>query len=211
MKSATDWKIDWTGLSTDHKLVSAHIVDQKTPYIGQGRWTMPLFLLKNKTLVAEIQCLGKKLEDKLDEDLNRSVANPQTSFEQFKDDVIALVHSRAKVAIPKMNQQIKCLHENLDSLLRDRNLDTDTLMQWTRILEERIAQIEMEKHKKNHLSTAVHDRLEGETIISKYWSSVNKPRNPHDTIFVLEKPNTDPLEYQTHSYKMAQLVHDYHH
>jgi exonuclease III len=210
VKSATDWKIDWTGLSTDHKLVSARVVDQKTPYIGQGRWTMPLFLLKDKTLVAEIQCLGKKLEDKLDENLNRTVANPQTLFKQFKDEVIALVRSRAKVAIPKMNQQIKCLRENLDNLLRDKNLDADTLKQSTGILEERIAQIEMEKHQKNCLSTAAHDRLEGETI-SKYWSSVNKPRNPRDTIFELEKPNTDPPEYQTHSYKMAQLARDYHH
>jgi exonuclease III len=36
IKSATDWKIEHTGILTDHKMVSTCIIDPKTPFIGCG-------------------------------------------------------------------------------------------------------------------------------------------------------------------------------
>ncbi|KJA25730.1 hypothetical protein HYPSUDRAFT_107566, partial [Hypholoma sublateritium FD-334 SS-4] len=40
-----DWKATWSEVTTDHKLVSVKIYDPGAPYIGRGRWTVPLHLL----------------------------------------------------------------------------------------------------------------------------------------------------------------------
>jgi hypothetical protein len=64
------------------------------------------------------------------------------------------------------------------------------------LLEERVAQLEAQRFKKARTATAAHDRLQGETI-SKYWSEVNKSKAPRDALYALEKPNTNPVEYET--------------
>lgn len=46
--TASEWEIRPTGgINTDHSMVSFCIIDEKTPHIGAGRWTMPLFILKD--------------------------------------------------------------------------------------------------------------------------------------------------------------------
>jgi hypothetical protein len=110
IKTASDWMITTTAINTDHKMVSVRVVDQKVPYIGKGRWTMPLHLLKDKALIQDIQILGRKLEQNMDNIHERSVVtNPQVLFKNFKDATAKKIRKRAKVAIPEINQQIKCL------------------------------------------------------------------------------------------------------
>ena len=52
IKTAADWNIETTALNTDHKMIFVKVIDQKAPYFGRGRWTMPLYMLKNKALIA---------------------------------------------------------------------------------------------------------------------------------------------------------------
>ena len=104
IKTAVDWEVTTTALTTDHKMVSVKIMDQKAPYIGRGRWTIPLHMLKDKALISEIQCLGKELEKKWDNAEQRStVINPQVHFQSSKNEIIRRTRERAKVAVPKMN------------------------------------------------------------------------------------------------------------
>src|SRR5229473_2827867 len=60
--SATNWEIMRTAINTDHKMVSVSVVNAGTPFIGRGRWTMPLFLLKDKSLSRDIQEMGTILK-----------------------------------------------------------------------------------------------------------------------------------------------------
>ena len=100
IKTAVDWEVTTTALTTDHKMVSVKIMDQKAPYIGRGRWTMLLHMLKDKNLISEIQCLGKELEEKLDNAEQRStVINPQVHFQSSKNEIIRRTRERAKVAV----------------------------------------------------------------------------------------------------------------
>jgi hypothetical protein len=39
---------------------------------------------------------------------------------------------------------------------------------------------------------------------------VNKSKAPRDAIYALEKPNTNPVKYETKSKNMAELARDYH-
>lgn len=67
MDTAVDWSIERTGILTDHKLVSVCVVDKRTPFLGRGRWTMPLFLIKDPTLRNVIHKLGLKAQDELNQ------------------------------------------------------------------------------------------------------------------------------------------------
>lgn len=46
---SNDWDISAPGIMTDHQLISARISDSHMHDIGKGRWTLPLFILKDKT------------------------------------------------------------------------------------------------------------------------------------------------------------------
>jgi len=117
IESATNWTVEHTAVSTDHKMVSLNVIDPKTPFIGRGRWTMPMFLLKDESLISDIHDLGLKLENNLDDILERSAtSNPQLLFKYFKDDMIELIRTKAKVAIPKMEQKIKKLQSEAKTL-----------------------------------------------------------------------------------------------
>jgi exonuclease III len=47
-KYSYDWSIHLTGISTDHKLVSTLIANPTLPFIGKGRWMIPVRLLKKQ-------------------------------------------------------------------------------------------------------------------------------------------------------------------
>ena len=46
--TALNWRMDKPGIDTDHDLVSVQIMNPETPFIGKGRWAMPVFLTKDK-------------------------------------------------------------------------------------------------------------------------------------------------------------------
>lgn len=87
-----DWEISPPGIHTDHQLVSARISSRTMPFVGKGRWSLPLFILNNKKLGDEIIELGKVLQ----KDIHLSKAqcteeyNPQTAFAQFKEKAMNL-------------------------------------------------------------------------------------------------------------------------
>jgi hypothetical protein len=211
IKTAVDWEVTTTALNTDHKMVYVKVIDQKAPYIGRGRWTMPLYMLKDKALILDIQRFSRELKDKLDNREQRSpVVNPQVHFQNFKDEIVKVTRKKAKVAVSKMNLQIQWLQEECKNLLKSQSVDTIETQHSLGLIEERIAQLENHRYKKARTATAANNRLQGETI-SKYWSEVNKSKTPRDAIYALEKPNTNPVEYKTKSKNMAQLARNYHH
>ena len=59
IKTAADWEIKTTALNTDHKMVSMKVIDQKAPYFGRRRWTMPLHMLKDNSLIKDIKGIGR--------------------------------------------------------------------------------------------------------------------------------------------------------
>ena len=57
----TEWKIEHPGFKTDHSLVSIQITSENMPFIGRGRWAIPVGLLKNRKLKKDIQELARQL------------------------------------------------------------------------------------------------------------------------------------------------------
>ncbi|KII86547.1 hypothetical protein PLICRDRAFT_113737, partial [Plicaturopsis crispa FD-325 SS-3] len=135
--SGRNWEIEPLGIATDHRMVSVNVIDQKAPFIGRGRWTMPLHLIQDKELTKEIHRLGLILQDRIEHNrYNRTEeTNPQTLFKKFKDDVVAATRTRARVAIPKMEQKIKSLRTKLDTLLNDGDVGTDQQLESAALIQ----------------------------------------------------------------------------
>ncbi|KII84252.1 hypothetical protein PLICRDRAFT_73789, partial [Plicaturopsis crispa FD-325 SS-3] len=132
-----NWAIEPVGILTDHRMVSVEVIDQKAPYIGRGRWTMPLHLIRDKILGEEIHKLGLTLQDDLERNKHNRTEenNPQILFKQFKDSVIAATRTRARIAIPKMDQQIKRLKTTLDSTLNNPDLNSEEKLESASLMQ----------------------------------------------------------------------------
>ena len=84
VKTATDWDIDKSRVETDHNLVSVIITNPKAPFIGRGRWTLPMFLLKDKEFKKNAIELSIKLQKDLEDLTERSETNnPQTDTKKI--------------------------------------------------------------------------------------------------------------------------------
>ena len=60
-----DWKIKHPGMVTDHNLVSVQITSANMPFMGRGRWMIPINLLKNKHLKKKTQELARAMQERI--------------------------------------------------------------------------------------------------------------------------------------------------
>lgn len=166
---------------------------------------------KDKLLSEEIQNLGINLENEIASITDRSqTSNPQLLFKAFKDEIINRIRSHARKVIPKIDNTIRRLKDQIKETLNSPGHDSEQQYRSAGILEERIAKLENKRHNNKRVHIAAHNKLEGETI-SKYWSQVNKTRKPRDIIHCLEIPEVVPPQYVYRSDKMTELARDYHH
>ncbi|KAJ7195745.1 Endonuclease/exonuclease/phosphatase, partial [Mycena pura] len=117
MKHCRNWEIeDFSGNLTDHKMVSVQVSAPGTPYVGKGRWAMPLFLLYDKEFMDYANGEACRLEDRMD--LERTATkNAQTHCKEFKDTVLEFAKKRAKTAVGATAQKIKTLEQEREEPL----------------------------------------------------------------------------------------------
>ncbi|KAJ6536326.1 Endonuclease/exonuclease/phosphatase, partial [Mycena capillaripes] len=122
-----DWEMETCALPTDHKLGSVKYSSPKLPFIGRGRWCLPLHLLKDKETMKKIQELGKELEDATERCEFRRTAenNSQVLYKKFLDDVTHIVchtcRDRAKKLMPAIDKEIDNLNTQLRETLNNPN------------------------------------------------------------------------------------------
>ncbi|KAG2131067.1 hypothetical protein DEU56DRAFT_872233 [Suillus clintonianus] len=65
-------------LPFNHQLVSARISKKNMPFVGEGRWSLPLYVLNDKRLSEDLVNLGKALNQEITEHKNQhtKVNNP---------------------------------------------------------------------------------------------------------------------------------------
>lgn len=213
--TTSGWETEASGVNTDHLLVSAKIVHRKTPHIGPGRWTMPIFLTEDRQFMSEANRAGLALEEelkKINETGRSELINPQTLFKGFKDEIIAKARQRAKVAIPKIEKEIGNLKKDLNSILNKHDAEAKDQQNEAAILQERICALEAKRYSNIRNATATKYNALGESFATTYWSNICKPRSPRNIIYNLAKPQNlgETSEYETRSQKMAELARDYH-
>lgn len=206
------WSIEPVGISTDHQLISVQLSDAQMPFVGKGRWTLPLFLLKNDKLLAEIQNIGKKLEADIEasKQSRTDEINPQLLFEAFKEKVVGLCRDTAKKSIPHLDKTIADLKNNLKLALNDQQADTEERKLNGSVIQEKINELEQKRYMKARDNVTAKHALECESAGSSSWAKMGKANTPRDTIQELKVPNSNPPVYETRSDKMSKIARDYH-
>ncbi|KAJ7717281.1 hypothetical protein B0H16DRAFT_1225303, partial [Mycena metata] len=119
LRNSSDWTIESPGIHTDHQLLSMKYSDPAMPFIGKGRWVLPLRLLKDKKVMDQVYELGKEMEARLESvaDARTDEENPQTIFKCFKDEIITLFRARDKILVPKLDKEIREMRKSLKNTL----------------------------------------------------------------------------------------------
>ncbi|KAJ7025093.1 Endonuclease/exonuclease/phosphatase, partial [Mycena alexandri] len=116
-KHCKHWTIsDAAGGLTDHRMVSVQIKAPGSPYIGKGRYTIPLFLLRDKKFIDFTLNAGSELESKIE----RAEGDPntiQSEFKVFKDIIRDFARARAKLAIGCLEGKKRTLEKERKTVL----------------------------------------------------------------------------------------------
>ncbi len=128
-KHTFDWKSCQTAVPTDHWLVMTKFTPADAPYIRKGRWMLQLPALENKDLIDEAEKRGIKLQEDLNkienENTNREIANPQTLWKVYKQDVTDIAKKRCRESRAKISMRIELLKKDLHQIMNHPNIDTD--------------------------------------------------------------------------------------
>ena len=212
LHECTEWKIETTSILTDHQMISARISTATTPLIGRGRWAIPLYVLEDEQTWKEICKLAKRTEDEIEAIKYRRTANvnPQTIYKKFKENVRETCRVRARKIVPAARDKIRKLYERLEWVNNcPLHITPDDIALEVIRINEDITALERHLFETNRNTSAVKNRLEGETI-SRYWTKLNKERKPRDTIHRLKNPLNETDDYETNSTRMAEIARDYH-
>ena len=207
----TDWGIEHPGFKTDHNMVHMQVTSENMPYIGKGRWAIPVNLLKNKILKKKVQELAKQMQ--LDSTMTppgtATTADPQRALKTFKKKVVETFREYQRTHQPKLENAIKSLQKELEDKANTPGLTADEIQEQSGLLAERIEALEKKRRDGARLLGSARNRLEGETM-TKYWARSAKESTPRDTIRALRNPLQEPTRRETRSDRMANLARHYH-
>ena len=72
-------------------MVSVKYAPKDAPFIGKGRWTLPLQTINDESLIDKVAKRGMIIQEKLDQlergETNRNENNPQILWDEFKTDI----------------------------------------------------------------------------------------------------------------------------
>jgi ribonuclease HI/exonuclease III len=220
--NTNEWDIYRTPgkISTDHHAITFRMHNPSIPFIGRGRWSMPLYLVDDKALQEEVRTLAVDLQRELE--TNRGArsesANPQLLYKHFKGRMIQAIRTRAKRRVPKVKKIRKQLDHDFEQLTKELSkpdlsqeqislltIDLHDKMQEMSTLEKRITVDQ-------NLNSKVRYLVEGEKM-TKYWTTLTKVTKPQDIIHCLKKPAPPGMEdagYATRTKEMAEVARGYH-
>ncbi|KAH9922929.1 Endonuclease/exonuclease/phosphatase, partial [Fomitopsis serialis] len=177
IRTSHSWTIRTTGVPTDHRLVSTKLNTANTPFIGKGRWAMPVHLTEDDVFMNQARTLGietiKEMKDTERDDAYRGHSRIQHLHKLFKDGVKKLAQDRAKRKSPKLKAEINRLRahiqevEGCDTYQTSGDLQTDAA-----ILHDRVHDLEKKRQTFSKLTTTARYVLNAERV-SKYWSRIN--------------------------------------
>jgi hypothetical protein len=195
-----DWQIKPSGVPTDHWLVKVKFAPRDAPYIGNGQWTWPLYMLENEDLMRKVNQRGIKLETDLirinSENTDRATENPQTLWESYKEDIIRLAKETARKSYHKLNSRMEAIEKDLHVLYTSPDFDANesarTNAAFLTSELEHLAKVRTKNQRnKLHAKLAHHGKRLG-----GIWSAISKEKKPRDLILRLKVPDSSPTQYE---------------
>ena len=214
-KFTFDWKTSPSTIPTDHWLVTAKYAPQNAPYIGKGRWTWPLSVLKDNKIMEWVVKRGMRLQNDLKAirthpNKRSEKNNPQTLWKEFKVETAKWVAQEAKIKHYKRQSKIRNLRKDREKILADPDLEENGTLQWQEmVLAKEIKHLEKVSSRNNRERLRAKITWHGEKL-GGTWSNLSKSKKPRDAILRLKIPDSSPHQYVTRSDKMADLAKCYH-
>ncbi|KAH9858724.1 Endonuclease/exonuclease/phosphatase, partial [Lenzites betulinus] len=107
---AADWKMEVTGIRTDHSLVSMTLANYAAPFIGQGRWVVPRAVLSDAPFLNAVVANGiKALEEMAHSATRTETRSIQDVYRTFKSEMKCIARRRAKELFAKWDRKIRDL------------------------------------------------------------------------------------------------------
>ena len=201
------WEITDTIIPSDHKMVLTRISPPNLPYIGEGRWTMPLALLHDDKPIYEITAAGVELQRDL-ESATPHDQNPQLRWVTFKQQIMTTMKKSAKKQNAKMMNKIKALKKDMENIEQQEDLDmNDVLCTHLTFLCQEHQHLDQKLNRNERAKAQAHWFDKGEKI-NKYWTWIHSPRKPRDIIHTLYDPTADKITMK--SSDMAEIAWKYH-
>lgn len=135
-----NWRIERTGIHTDHLLTYMNIINPWLPHQGSGRYAMPAFLLKHEPLKIKIREIARKYHSAIQDAKMRRTPeyNPQTVHKGLKRDIISVTRQYAKCLTAKIDRTIMNLEKDRQHILNDTLRRNEQKSVEAAIIDERI-------------------------------------------------------------------------
>lgn len=132
VRLAEQWTIETSQINTDHRMVTTRITDLKAPFLGLGRWAMPVDIIKDKLFVKIVNEETVKLKKAIRSCTIRTAANnPQILFYNYKEKMVKAARDRAKTKVPKVRMALQGLQSELERIKENPNTNTSESLQTT--------------------------------------------------------------------------------
>jgi len=177
MQFTFDWKIQTTGIKTDHRMVSVRLSCETAPEIGKGRWTWPQHLIKDTKLTTFIfengQELHKNIKNMIVDKSCTDTYNPQALWMNFKKSITTKARERAKIVISRLDKKIQEIEAKLEAIGEDPMLNHEERILSMAVLTEKLTALHIKRHTSRREHTKINNILYSESI-NKYWTGINK-------------------------------------
>ncbi|KAJ7140524.1 hypothetical protein C8R43DRAFT_819596, partial [Mycena crocata] len=123
-----EWGIKTVGVDTDHRMVTVRLACKDMPAMGHGRWATA-HVIRDKIFTKYLHEKGLILQANLEkvQALERWTPelNVQTLWAEFKADIFKKARERAKIIIPKIDEEIAEVELKLHLINNETELTED--------------------------------------------------------------------------------------
>ncbi|TFY78439.1 hypothetical protein EWM64_g5573 [Hericium alpestre] len=188
-----EWEHDPVSHYSDHTLVCIRFAPRDAPIIGKGRWTLPLFLIDDATMLSLAIAEGVRLQASLTAmaDNRTPDSNPQTAWASAKLSLTPILKKYAKTTSEKIQTTIAHLVKDVADVKARPDFSTNNALRADEaLLTKRIEHLQKKRYKTARRIGKARWSVRGERV-NKYWFNLNKAKKPRD-------------------YRMANLAGSYH-
>lgn len=209
-----EWKAGPSAIPTDHCMVSVKFAPKDAPLIGSGRWTWPLTSIPNDALIDKVIRKGIQVQTRIEVAANTPAEqrqdNPQILWKDFKTELRTIAKKECKSENHKVKTRMRLLEEDIKSVTNNLEIDeNETLRTEIAYLTSQLTQLQRKTVKEQREEMRANIVNHGEKP-GGIWSAINKEKKPRDLIPRLKIPNTNPIQYERSSARMAELAREYH-
>ncbi|KAL1945502.1 hypothetical protein VTO73DRAFT_2353 [Trametes versicolor] len=209
------WREESPGVRAFSFLQSATgIANYNAPFVGKGRWVVPLTILTDPDFMSSAVAAGIKLQQAINAITDRTQSvNPQSLYQAFKSEIRDLARARTKELFAKWDKKISALREDIHTVLNrpeSQNAAGGPTHNTASaaILQQKLSKLESRRFEKRRDDLKTRQWLEGETM-SRSWIRQSKLHSPQHPFYELRSPGQAAGQYLNQTRSMVELAKVY--